>query len=69
MPTKKSDNAKSAKPRRGRPPLPAGKALGVVLTVRVSPAEQEALEAAAARKGLPLRAWMRSALVRAAAIA
>lgn len=57
-----SDN-KPPDGRMGRPPLPEGTAKTIVLTLRVSEAERDAIEAAAAQAGKPTSQWVREVLV------
>jgi len=57
---------RTKKPKRGRPPLPPSEVRALPLPVRLTLAERDAFEAAAARAGLSLSAWVRSTLARAA---
>lgn len=53
-------------PKMGRPPLPEGKAKGVVFTLRLSDDERVAIVEAAGRAGQPVTQWARNILIRAA---
>jgi hypothetical protein len=55
-----------SKPRMGRPPKAPGEAKGLVYQLRLTEAEREDYERAAEQAGMPLAAWMRSCLTRAA---
>lgn len=59
---------RKTKPKRGRPPLPAGEALTAVLPIRCRPEERDAFEAAAAKAGSSLSPWIRAALRKAAGL-
>lgn len=51
------------KPKRaGRPPLPKGSAKGVMLRVRVTPVEREAIGRAAKAKNQTVSEWLRGNL-------
>jgi predicted HicB family RNase H-like nuclease len=54
------------KKRMGRPPKPEAESLAERLYVRVSKAEKESLESAAANSEMPLSAWIRKRLLDAA---
>jgi predicted HicB family RNase H-like nuclease len=52
------------KPRRpGRPPLPTGNAKAVMLRVRLTPDEHQAIEAQAKANGKTVSAWIREMLI------
>lgn len=51
---------------RGRPPLPPDEAKGQVFQIRLSDAERQQYESAAERAGVPMAAWIRDRLNRAA---
>ena len=54
------------KPRKaGRPPLPKGNAKAVMLRVRVTPDERQAIERAAKARNLKAAEWIRSTLATA----
>ena len=55
----------AATKRMGRPPKPKGEAKEETLTLRVTKAERQAVEAAAARADLPVSEWARRAIVEA----
>ena len=59
---------RKTKPKRGRRPLPKGEALTAVLPIRCRPDERVAFEAAAARAGSTLSAWIRATLAKAAGL-
>ena len=50
----------------GRPPLAEGRAKGIVFTLRLSPADRDAIVAAAERAGKPVTQWARDLLIGAA---
>jgi hypothetical protein len=54
------------KTKRGRPPLDASEAKGLVYQLRLTEAEREQFENAATKAGLKLSAWMRERLTKAA---
>jgi hypothetical protein len=59
---------KPKKPRRGRPPLPAGEARASLLpSVRVSAEDRAAAEREAAAHGVALSEWLRRRAVHAGA--
>jgi len=55
-----------AKAKRGRPPKAAGEAFTAPLPVRVAEAEKQAFTEAAELAGMPLSAWVRQRLRKAA---
>ena len=57
---------KQPKPKKvGRPPLPKGNAKAVMLRVRVTPDERQAIETAAKAKNQKAAEWIRSTLATA----
>ena len=50
----------------GRPRLPKGKAKGAVLSIRLTPAERELLDALADDEGSTVSEWARATLLHAA---
>jgi uncharacterized protein (DUF1778 family) len=57
---------KQPKPKKpGRPPLPKGNAKVVMLRVRVTPDERQAIETAAKAKNQKAAEWIRSTLATA----
>ena len=57
---------KQPKPKKvGRPPLPKGNAKAVMLRVRVTPDERQAIETAAKAKNQKAAEWIRSKLATA----
>ena len=55
-----------AKRGPGRPAFPNGKAKTGVFAIRLSEDERDAIDAAAARAGMPVTQWAREALLAAA---
>ena len=53
---------KEKKPKVGRPPLPRGKAKGIVLQSRVQESEKIAYQKAAKSEGKDLSTWVRETL-------
>jgi hypothetical protein len=49
----------------GRPPKPAAERLGAKLNFLCLPEERQAMEEAAARKGIKLSRWLRAVAVKA----
>jgi hypothetical protein len=54
------------KSKMGRPPLPKGKAKGVLFAVRLAPNDARRVEGAIKRSGLTKPDWARGALLTAA---
>lgn len=51
------------KPRRGRPPKPAGESQTAVLFLKMTPDERGAIDAAARAAGRPVSVWAREILL------
>ena len=54
-------NKRPAKPRRGRPPLATGLAATETVRLRLTAAQRDQWQAAAAAEGLSLSEWLRAA--------
>ena len=50
---------KSAKPRRGRPPLPPGEKQSAAFLLKTRPADMKLIRTAAKKAGMPVGAWIR----------
>lgn len=57
----KPENA-TAKPRRGRPPLPDGQVRGIMFTVRLATSEMQALDDMAKAANMTPSMWARAVL-------